>query len=226
MSVLISNKAKFLQDIHNIQFELLKQCESRNLDKEVIELLKQYLEGKTNFSYSYLEFLAPSNPIYQQKLELYRKTLIPFSEKLTKKDLEIFISIISKEIITRPLVLYRGTSKTHFGATNLINNDSNLLFEDLKVGDHIQTLTPQSTTLNPFVAKEFFCGSENGYLLIEYNIENRPLFLASPYSTYEELEFIMPPNQEFTLEEIKHVDLDLKDLERENKSINYIKVRG
>lgn len=221
---LVQNKLEFLSKIHDIEFELNKHHSDFNISEEEIQLLKKYLSTSTIYVYTYLDELVKNNPSFLPKLQLFKDN-IKEVELLKPGELEIFTKLISKQMIDRPLTLYRGTSKIMFSITSLINNDPSLTFQQLKVNDTIKTLSCSSTTLDPFIAADFSCGGKYGYLLIQIDDYNEQALWANPFSGYHEKEFILPPNHEFIVDEITHIDLSITDTStKEEDGINYIKI--
>lgn len=224
--ILISNKMLFTSEINNTQFEINKKYERKQISKEEKHLLDCYLNGTSNITLLFLYLFIKNNPEYKPKLDEYLSITKNKNIEIGENSLEVFKKVIESETIDRKLSIYRGTSKKMFSATTIIDNNALSSYKDLKTGSIIQPLTVQSASLDPFTAALFLSGSEKDYLFIEYELEpNEKAFWANPFSEYKEKELILPPQEEYEVQEITHMDLSITDKLGKKEDINYIKIK-
>lgn len=223
---ILKDKLAQKKKVEKIQFEFNKRFENFRMTPKERELIDQYLYSSNSFTLAYLEHNC-STPELKIKYEYFKNNIVPDYKPIPKSELEIFDRLINSQQLDRSLMIYRGTSKLHFSLTHIINDDPSLGFNNLKPGDKVETLTSLSTSLDPFLASDFCCGSIDTSLIAEYNpVTSDTCFWANPYGDYHEKEFIIPPKQIFYVDEIDYLDSTItKPSKIDSEGIHYIKLR-
>lgn len=205
--------------------KILEKLNSISFNEKETEVIREYVGSSYElFSLQSMKEAEKLNPALINKRSLLERILkldIDTAKYLPKDILEIFNSMMKKSSLPCSLKVYRGTSKAHFYATNIFNNDPNNY--KIEVGSTYQSIVDQSTSLSLETAFEFT--TKKNPLIIEYDLNKgfKGEYFGS-VSFQKESEVLLMKNQLFKI--IKVGRIDKNGIIKEDQDYNYIHVRA